>query len=334
MRKRPRRSMRGQFKVNSLNILLQPIRTIRNPVAVAIRQLDVHLSRSLPHISLQLDLPVKVPQKLCLPRQYLRTTRRSVTRQYLPRFQSQCLVQNIRPVRNVGVEQLVPRSIHRRIARTEHPLLRQPHISITRRMPPTQKKKTHLVSFVLQHKCIAVNNLLRSLDIDFTGLSNIVPLRHRRLPPRRLPAIHLGHHSAKSHRSRSSLGPNRIAIRMVAMGMRVEDITNRLLRQALGNSQQLLRSSRIVRIHDDQISIHLNNRRIAIPPAGITDQKPYTVADLLRSSILPTSPSDKTKHQQRAKQHSPVEATTNAANSACSKDTKTARMRGLCGRSG
>jgi hypothetical protein len=53
--------MGGQFKVNSLNILLQSIGTILNPVAIAIRQLDVHLGRSLPRISLQLDLTVKVP---------------------------------------------------------------------------------------------------------------------------------------------------------------------------------------------------------------------------------------------------------------------------------
>src|SRR5258708_3718843 len=98
--------------------------------------------------------------------------------------------------------------------------------------PQPKKKKPRLPSFVLQHKHIAVNNLLRSLNVDFAGLANILPLRHRRLPSCRLPAVHLGHHSTEGHRSRSRRGPHRIAIRMVAMGMRVKDKTNRLLRQA------------------------------------------------------------------------------------------------------
>ncbi len=155
-----------------------------------------------------------------------------MTRQNLKRFQRQCLLKNIRPVRNIRIEQLIPRPIHRRISRTQHSFLRQPDISITRSMPPSQKKKPHFASFVLQHKPIAVNNLPRPLNIDFASLANILPLRHRRLPSCRLPAVHLGHHSTEGHRSRSRRGPHRIAIRMVAMGMRVKDKTNRLLRQA------------------------------------------------------------------------------------------------------
>src|SRR5271170_993563 len=105
MRHRPGRSMRGQFKVNSLDVLLQSVWTIWDPVAVALRQLDVHLCRSLSCVRLKLDLPVEVPQKPRLTRQNLRTTRRTMARQNVERLQSQRLVENIRPVRNVRIEQ-------------------------------------------------------------------------------------------------------------------------------------------------------------------------------------------------------------------------------------
>ena len=48
----------------------------------------------------------------------------------------------------------------------------------------------------------ATKTNLTLYTVDTRGLSNIVPLRHCRLPPRRLPAIHLGYDSAEGHRRR------------------------------------------------------------------------------------------------------------------------------------
>ena len=121
--------------------------------------------RGLSRIRLKLDLPVEVPQKPRLTRQNLRATRGTMTRQNIKRLQRQRLVENIGPVRNIRIQQLIPRPIDRRVPRTQHPFLRQPHIPIARRMPPPQKKKFDLTHLVLQHEPIAVDDLPRPLNI-------------------------------------------------------------------------------------------------------------------------------------------------------------------------
>ena len=52
--------MRGQFKIDSLDVLLKCIRPSRHPVTIAVRQSYVHLSRSFPGIRLEFDLSIKV----------------------------------------------------------------------------------------------------------------------------------------------------------------------------------------------------------------------------------------------------------------------------------
>jgi hypothetical protein len=69
---------------------------------------------------------------------------------------------------------------------------------------------------------------------------------------------------------------------------------------------------------------------LLFPHTRIADQKPYTFTDLLRSSILCRSSSQKTNHQHHKKYRPPGKPTTITAIPA--KDTKTARMRGLCGK--
>ena len=290
----------------------------------------MHLSRRLSRIGLQLHFAIKIPKKPRLPRQNRHPPAAPCPGSTCTGFSAIGLIEHLRPIRDIRIQQLIPRPIHRRVARTKHPLLRQPHITISWRMPPPQKKK-------IRPRVAPSFNTNLSPSITFRGRSTLLSPVARTSSRFSTAACH----RTGSHRSISfttprkaivvapACSPHRIAIRVIPMRMCIEHISHRLRRQPF-HTPPTTPSLAPDNSHPPQLdSLHLNNRRIAVPLSRIPQQKPHSIRYLERRGILPEAyrkqPSSNTESNSICQQSSGQ-----YFDLSLHQNTKTAQTRGLC----
>ena len=71
------------------------------------------------------------------------------------------------------------------------------------------------------------------------------------------------------------------------MRMRIEDITHRLRESCFTSYNQLTCARRIVRIHHDQVILHLDDSCVAVALRSVSEQEPDSRRDQARRRRLP-----------------------------------------------
>ena len=96
-------------------------------------------------------------------------------------------------------------------------------------MRPTEEMKLHFARAVLQYKRALVKRLLRVLGCVPMHLGYIRPAFGRGLPARRLIPLHLLSHALICQGCGAGRGPDGIAVGVVAVVVRIEDVFDGLI---------------------------------------------------------------------------------------------------------
>jgi hypothetical protein len=89
-------------------------------------------------------------------------------------------------------------------------------------------QKVNFAGAVAKNETIALQQLLRELDVRLSGGAHIVALHAVGLPTFRLVELHLFRHTRKRHRCCAAARPRCVGVAVVPMSVRIEDIPHGL----------------------------------------------------------------------------------------------------------
>jgi hypothetical protein len=136
-------------------------------------------------------------------------------------------------------------------------------------------------------------------------LRHVLPALLRVLPARRLQPLQLIGHALEGEGRRAALRPHRVAVEMVAVVVGVEDVLHRLRRDAFGVGHRSPRPARKIRVHHDEVVLHLDDHVVAMAQVlDVALAEPHTRrhhADRFRNRVRTRG--EKGKAAQGGKRH-------------------------------
>ena len=101
-------------------------------------------------------------------------------------------------------------------------------------------------------------------------------------PSLRLVAIHFVDDALLGEGRCAGIGPDNVAVGMVAMGMGVEDEQDRFGRELVDVANQFAGAAGVIGINDDEVVLHLDDDVVAITLRRIAEEKPDAVGNFER----------------------------------------------------
>ena len=202
-------------------------------------------------------------------------------------FRRRARLDNFGPVGHVSVAHPVVRTVGHGVAGTQYLLLGQVGKAIAPRVRPAEEVELDPARTIVDH----VRRLIESLARRFGR----IPVQFRYIlaaggvgsPAGWFVPAHLFRYALIGEGGGACLGPERVAISMIAVMMRIEDVLYRFRGNRLDVRHERPCAARVVRVHDNQIIGHLDDDVIAMAELiQIALAKPHAWNDLLNGFQL------------------------------------------------
>ncbi len=142
-------------------------------------------------------------------------------------------------------------------------------------MRPAEVPELYFARPVIQNILLLVDILFGRLRTRLVEFRHIVAALGRGQPARRFEALQFVGHALERQRRRASLRPEQVAVKVIAVMVRVEHVLHRLLRNAFGIGQGRAGATGEVGIHYDQEVLHLDDHVVAVALVHIALAKPH-----------------------------------------------------------
>src|ERR1700733_11389446 len=195
--------------VSDFDILHQGL---RNPVVIAIGEMNFHGGRGLACRCLFFDFGVKVKKELALSCKNLRTAGRPVSGKHGNRMECFCAGDYTGPVGDIAIQELIAWTVDRSVPGTQDALLREPYKSISAGVGPAKKVEADLAGAILQNEGALAEGLLWAWRIGQMQIAHIFSLRRCCYPTLRLVPVHLVEYAFVGQSGGAGICPDDISV--------------------------------------------------------------------------------------------------------------------------
>src|ERR1035438_2165205 len=207
---------------------------------------------------------VQLHHELLLAGDELAAAGHSVAGQHELHFQLFGGAQHGGPVADVGVHGGVVGPVDHGVAGAEDLFFRQIGEAVAAGVGPSKVEEFNFALAVVEDELRLGDVLLGRLGRVAMEFGHIGAALDGGQPARRFQAFHFGGYTGEGDGGRPGLGPDRVAVNVVAVVVRVEDILDGLGREAFAIGHGAARAAGIVGFDDHQIIFHLDDRVIAV----------------------------------------------------------------------